>query len=103
MTDWLTDWLTDGTADVDNRKNVLQVEKYDINIMDDAVESFLQSLENIEVLYYFKWPSILSKEADHHHYINIQGKEGQVFPQSDRLDLILWQLWKYSRLASMSS
>ena len=38
------DWLTDCTTDVDNRKNVLQVVKYDINIMDDAVESFLQSM-----------------------------------------------------------
>ena len=41
---------TDSTADVDNRKNVLQVEKYDINIMDDAVESFLKSMENIKAI-----------------------------------------------------
>ena len=43
----MTDCTACCTADVDNRKNVLQVEKYDINIMDDAVESFLKSMENI--------------------------------------------------------
>ena len=51
----MTDCTACCTADVDNRKNVLQVEKYDINIMDDAVESFLKSMENIKATYLYPY------------------------------------------------
>ena len=78
----MTDCTACCTADVDNRKNVLQVEKYDINIMDDAVESFLKSMENIKasyiIIYYqnhckIAIPSFnFSKEVDHYDIINIK-------------------------------